>query len=86
MVAHAMISVALASCFAMLSKKADALPTPTASVSYEKVDVAPGITLDVAVAGNGSQPVIFLHGYPEVSWLWRGVIDPMLADGADFKL
>ena len=47
------------------------------------VQVQPGITLDVAVAGSASakDAMVLLHGYPECSWFWRGVVDPLLAGG-----
>lgn len=61
---------------------ASALPTPQHEVVYQKVSVAPDIELDVAFAGSMSAPhvVLFCHGYPENSWFWRGVIDPLLDD------
>ena len=48
------------------------------------MEVQPGITLDVALAGataqdaTGREILLLLHGYPECSWLWRGVVDPIL--------
>jgi len=57
-----------------------ALPTPRAPVTYEMIDVGGGITLDVAIAGTGKTPMVLFHGYPETSWLWRSLIDPLLTD------
>jgi len=59
------------------------LPTPQHTVNYKQVDIGLGIELDVAFAGNpaGSHVVLLLHGYPENSWFWRGLIDPLLDDG-----
>lgn len=60
-----------------------ALPTPRAPVEYKSVQVQPGITLDVAVAGpaTAKDAMVLLHGYPECSWFWRGVVDPLLTGG-----
>lgn len=65
----------------------DALPTPQAPIEYRTVQVQPGITLDVAVAGSAraKDAMVLLHGYPECSWFWRGVVDPLLA-GGDLQL
>jgi pimeloyl-ACP methyl ester carboxylesterase len=62
---------------------AAALPTPKSPVDYKFVEVQPGVTLGVAVAGSPttSEAMVLLHGYPECSWFWRGVIDPLLAGG-----
>jgi pimeloyl-ACP methyl ester carboxylesterase len=64
---------------------ASALPVPTNDVRYQMVDVGNGITLSVALAGSTSPSsvVLLLHGWPEASYLWRGVIDPLLKDTSD---
>jgi pimeloyl-ACP methyl ester carboxylesterase len=65
-----------------------ALPTPAATITYDFVEVSPGISLDVATAGKETgDTLLLLHGFPECSWLWRGVVDPMLAAyGRDLQL
>eukprot|EP01052_Picozoa_sp_SAG31_P014415 SAG31_NODE_894_length_11172_cov_25.790572_5_plen_229_part_00 len=59
-----------------------ALPVPKAPVSYERVHVGDGVALSVAVAGTGATPMVLLHGFPECSYFWRGVIDPLLEDSS----
>eukprot|EP01052_Picozoa_sp_SAG31_P029754 SAG31_NODE_2985_length_4812_cov_3.398517_5_plen_145_part_00 len=58
-----------------------ALPTPTNVVHYSVFNItSTGVSLDVATAGDaGGETLLLLHGYPECSWLWRGMIDPLLS-------
>lgn len=67
---------------------AQALPVPTQPVHYESFAVPnTSVTLQVAVAGScratGScnTTVLLLHGFPESSLSWMGLVDPLLADG-----
>eukprot|EP00051_Salpingoeca_urceolata_P008127 m.103684 g.103684 ORF g.103684 m.103684 type:complete len:127 (-) comp15588_c0_seq3:988-1368(-) len=59
-----------------------ALPSPSHPVVYQTIQTSPDVHLNVATAGaeNGtaSDLVLFLHGFPGASYLWRGVIDPVL--------
>ena len=54
------------------------------SSSYEYRNVTlPDVTLSVLFAGNTSQNadlILFLHGFPEGSWSWHGVLDTQLLD------
>jgi pimeloyl-ACP methyl ester carboxylesterase len=76
--------VLLAACATvLLLAQCDALPTPQAPIEYRTVQVQAGISLDVAVAGpvDAKDAMVLLHGYPECSWFWRGVVDPLLKGG-----
>ncbi|MFK0115633.1 alpha/beta fold hydrolase [Streptomyces sp. NPDC090994] len=47
--------------------------TPTLpGFSYDRVPVADGVALNVAVGGSGS-PVVLLHGFPQTHLMWRHV-------------
>ena len=76
---------------ALLTVVTEALPTPKTPIEYNTVEVSPGISLDVATAGRASktsETLLLLHGYPECSWLWRGVVDPIIEaySGRDLQL
>lgn len=41
-----------------------------------------GMTFDAAAAGPvGGRPVLLLHGFPQSSWSWRYVMEPLAAQG-----
>ncbi len=46
---------------------------------YQRVPVADGVSLSVAVAGSGS-PVVLLHGFPQTHLMWRHVAADLAAD------
>lgn len=46
---------------------------------YQRVPVADGVTVNVAVAGTGS-PIVLLHGFPETHLMWRHVAADLAAD------
>ncbi|MCU1639927.1 MAG: alpha/beta hydrolase fold protein [Nocardia sp.] len=46
---------------------------------YQRVAVAEGVTLNVAVAGSGS-PIVLLHGFPQTHLMWRHVAADLAAD------
>ncbi|GAB4586953.1 alpha/beta fold hydrolase [Nocardia sp. IFM 10818] len=46
---------------------------------YQRVTVADGVTLNVAVAGSGS-PIVLLHGFPQTHLMWRHVAADLAAD------
>jgi len=46
---------------------------------YQRVPVADGVALNVAVAGTGS-PIVLLHGFPETHLMWRHVAADLAAD------
>ncbi|AIG75815.1 Hypothetical protein AJAP_14685 [Amycolatopsis japonica] len=46
---------------------------------YQRVPVADGVALDVAVAGTGS-PIVLLHGFPQTHLMWRHVAADLAAD------
>ncbi|MEC3957705.1 alpha/beta hydrolase [Nocardia sp. CDC153] len=46
---------------------------------YQRVTVADGVALNVAVAGSGS-PVVLLHGFPQTHLMWRHVAAELAAD------
>eukprot|EP01062_Namystynia_karyoxenos_P006992 TRINITY_DN12447_c0_g2_i1.p1 TRINITY_DN12447_c0_g2~~TRINITY_DN12447_c0_g2_i1.p1 ORF type:complete len:324 (+),score=100.02 TRINITY_DN12447_c0_g2_i1:85-1056(+) len=73
---------------ALLFSAAHGLPTPTSPISYQRVHVTGGQILNVAVAGSREpkEAVLLLHGWPEASYLWRGCVDPLLANTTDRML
>lgn len=46
---------------------------------YQRVRVADGVSLNVAVAGSGS-PIVLLHGFPQTHLMWRHVAADLAAD------
>lgn len=46
---------------------------------YQRVTVADGVALNVAVAGSGS-PIVLLHGFPQTHLMWRHVAADLAAD------
>jgi haloacetate dehalogenase len=46
---------------------------------YQRVPVAEGVSLNVAVAGEG-RPVVLLHGFPQTHLMWRHVAADLRAD------
>ncbi|UGT44673.1 alpha/beta hydrolase [Nocardia yamanashiensis] len=46
---------------------------------YQRVTVADGVALNVAVAGAGS-PIVLLHGLPQTHLMWRHVAAELAAD------
>ena len=46
---------------------------------YQRVPVADGVSLNVAVAGSG-RPVVLLHGFPQTHLMWRYVAADLVAD------
>ncbi|MGV9295895.1 alpha/beta fold hydrolase [Amycolatopsis sp. NPDC003676] len=46
---------------------------------YQRVPVADGVSLNVAVAGSGS-PIVLLHGFPQTHLMWRHVAADLAAD------
>ncbi|MEV0465925.1 alpha/beta hydrolase [Nocardia tengchongensis] len=46
---------------------------------YHRVEVADGVTLNTAVAGNG-RPIMLLHGFPQTHLIWRHVAAELAAD------
>lgn len=67
----------------LLTSAASALPTPRSSITYQAIQLhGRNITLSTALASNSESPtrvVLLLHGWPEASWMWRGLVDPLLA-------
>jgi pimeloyl-ACP methyl ester carboxylesterase len=47
--------------------------------TYQRVPVADGVSLNVAVAGSGS-PIVLLHGFPQTHLMWRHVAADLAAD------
>ncbi|MEU4658919.1 alpha/beta hydrolase [Streptomyces sp. NPDC023723] len=47
--------------------------------SYDRVPVAEGVALHVAVGGSGS-PVVLLHGFPQTHLMWRHVAADLAAE------
>jgi pimeloyl-ACP methyl ester carboxylesterase len=48
--------------------------------SYRRVEVAPDVSLNVALCGDG-QPVVLLHGFPQTHLMWRHVAHRLAAEG-----
>lgn len=46
---------------------------------YERVRVAPQVSLNVAVGGSGP-PLVLLHGFPQTHLMWRHVAAELAAD------
>ncbi|GAA0930006.1 alpha/beta hydrolase [Nonomuraea longicatena] len=46
---------------------------------YERVQVADGVALNVAVGGTG-RPLVLLHGFPQSHLMWRHVAADLAAD------
>ncbi|MFI9503916.1 alpha/beta fold hydrolase [Nocardia sp. NPDC052566] len=46
---------------------------------YQRVTVADGVALNVAVGGAGS-PIVLLHGFPQTHLMWRHVAADLAAD------
>lgn len=46
---------------------------------YERITVADGVALGVAVGGTGS-PIVLLHGFPQTHLMWRHVAADLAAD------
>jgi haloacetate dehalogenase len=46
---------------------------------YQRVPVADGVALNVAVAGSGS-PIVLLHGFPQTHLMWRHVAADLASD------
>lgn len=46
---------------------------------YQRVPVADGVALNVAVGGSGS-PIVLLHGFPQTHLMWRHVAADLAAD------
>ncbi|MET9776946.1 alpha/beta hydrolase [Streptomyces sp. NPDC006367] len=47
--------------------------------TYDRVPVADGVTLNVAVGGSGS-PLVLLHGFPQTHLMWRHVAADLAAE------
>ncbi|WP_433209322.1 alpha/beta fold hydrolase [Dactylosporangium sp. CS-047395] len=50
------------------------------SFSYRRVEVAPAVSLNVAMCGSGS-PIVLLHGFPQTHLMWRHVAPRLAAAG-----
>ena len=54
--------------------------TPTIpGFDYQRVPVADGVALNVAVGGSG-RPIVLLHGFPQTHLMWRHVAADLAAD------
>lgn len=54
-------------------------PPTIPGFSQQRVPVADGVALNVAVGGSGS-PVVLLHGFPQTHLMWRHVAVDLAAD------
>jgi haloacetate dehalogenase len=48
-------------------------------LDYQRVTVAEGVSLNVAVGGSGS-PIVLLHGFPQTHLMWRHVAADLASD------
>ncbi|MFI5911547.1 alpha/beta fold hydrolase [Dactylosporangium sp. NPDC051541] len=48
--------------------------------SYRRVEVAPSVSLNVGLLGEGS-PIVLLHGFPQTHLMWRHVAPRLAAAG-----
>ncbi|MEU8072315.1 alpha/beta hydrolase [Micromonospora sp. NPDC048169] len=55
------------------------MSTTIAGFDYQRVPVAEGVTLNVAVGGVGS-PVVLLHGFPQTHLMWRHVAADLVGE------
>ena len=55
------------------------MSTAIAGFDYQRVPVAEGVALNVAVGGTGS-PVVLLHGFPQTHLMWRHVAADLAAE------
>ncbi|MEV4695314.1 alpha/beta hydrolase [Micromonospora echinospora] len=55
------------------------MSTTIAGFDYQRVPVAGGVALNVAVGGSGS-PVVLLHGFPQTHLMWRHVAADLAAE------
>ncbi|MFI7218848.1 alpha/beta fold hydrolase [Micromonospora maritima] len=55
------------------------MSTAIAGFDYQRVPVAEGVALNVAVGGAGS-PLVLLHGFPQTHLMWRHVAADLAAD------
>ncbi|MBP1783360.1 pimeloyl-ACP methyl ester carboxylesterase [Micromonospora sp. HB375] len=55
------------------------MSTTIAGFDYQRVPVAEGVTLNVAVGGSGS-PVVLLHGFPQTHLMWRHVAADLVGE------
>jgi pimeloyl-ACP methyl ester carboxylesterase len=46
---------------------------------YQRIPVADGVSVNVAIAGTGS-PIVLLHGFPQTHLMWRHVAADLAAD------
>ena len=46
---------------------------------HQRIQVADGVALNVAVGGSGS-PIVLLHGFPQTHLMWRHVAPDLAAD------
>ncbi|MEV0643944.1 alpha/beta hydrolase [Phytomonospora sp. NPDC050363] len=53
--------------------------TTIAGFDRQRVTVAEGVALNVAVGGSGS-PIVLLHGFPQTHLMWRHVAADLAAD------
>ena len=55
------------------------MPPKIPGFTEQRVTVADGVALNVAVGGSGS-PVVLLHGFPQTHLMWRHVAADLAAD------
>lgn len=55
------------------------MPPRITSFTRQRVLVADGVSLNVAVGGSGS-PIVLLHGFPQTHLMWRHVAVDLAAD------
>jgi pimeloyl-ACP methyl ester carboxylesterase len=46
---------------------------------YQRIPVADGVSVNVAIAGTGT-PIVLLHGFPQTHLMWRHVAADLAAD------
>src|SRR3954451_19872092 len=49
------------------------------SFGYQRIHVAEGVSLNVAVGGSGD-PIVLLHGFPQTHLMWRHVAVDLAAE------
>ncbi|WP_327581459.1 alpha/beta hydrolase [Nonomuraea sp. NBC_00507] len=62
-----------------MTTSSDTSSDTIAGFDYRRVPVAEGVSLNVAVAGEGS-PLVLLHGFPQTHLMWRHVAADLAAD------